>query len=187
MRVPAGKIIILNGASSSGKSTLAKALQNSLDEPFWHFSIDHLREANVLPDSRIEQGEFHWRDIRESFFEGFHACLPALAQAGNNLIVEHIIETKAWRDRLLRQLAGYDLFFVGVHCPLDELERRERERQDRPIGDAKRDFVTIHEHCQYDLEVDSTEPVEVILATVERAWKQRKSPRAFELMVQQIP
>ena len=45
-----GKIILLNGASSSGKSTLAQALQASLDEPSWHYSIDHLLAANVLPN-----------------------------------------------------------------------------------------------------------------------------------------
>ena len=30
-----GKIILINGASSSGKSTLSRALQAKLDEPFW--------------------------------------------------------------------------------------------------------------------------------------------------------
>ena len=91
-----GKIILLNGASSSGKSTLARALQGALDEPFWHFSIDHLIAANVLPMGRIEGGEFSWRDMRPQFFDGFHRCLPALAGAGNNLIVEYIVEQEAW-------------------------------------------------------------------------------------------
>jgi chloramphenicol 3-O phosphotransferase len=40
--VHTGKIIFLHGASSSGKSTIAKLLQNTIDEPFWHVSIDHL-------------------------------------------------------------------------------------------------------------------------------------------------
>ena len=44
-----GRIILLNGASSSGKSSLAQALQRQLDEPFWHWSIDHLLAARVLP------------------------------------------------------------------------------------------------------------------------------------------
>ena len=91
-----GKIILLNGASSSGKSTLAQGLQAVLNEPFWHFSIDHLLAANTLPRARIECGEFPWRDLRPQFFAGFHHCLPALATAGNNLIVEHIVENEAW-------------------------------------------------------------------------------------------
>ena len=34
------KIIYLNGPSSSGKTTLAKALQESLEEPYLHIGID---------------------------------------------------------------------------------------------------------------------------------------------------
>jgi chloramphenicol 3-O-phosphotransferase len=33
-------------------------------------------------------------------FAGFHRCLPALAAAGNDLIVDHVIEYRRWRDDL---------------------------------------------------------------------------------------
>ena len=62
------------------------------------------------------------------FFDGFHRCLPALAAAGNDLIVEHIIEFRAWREHLARLLGGLDVFLVGVHCDLAEIDRRERDR-----------------------------------------------------------
>ena len=101
-----GKIIFVNGASSSGKSTLARALQASLELPFWHYSIDHFRGTGVLPTKRIDSGDFAWQDMREAFFDGFHRCLPALAEGGSNLIVEHIIETPEWKSRLVRLLAS---------------------------------------------------------------------------------
>lgn len=178
----AGRIILLNGASSSGKSTLAAALQAALPEPFWHYSIDHLAEAKVLPRDRIRSGEFPWNELRPAFFEGFHRTLPALAEAGNNLIVEHIVETSEWMDRLLNLLNPFDVFFVGVHCPLAELERREKERGDRPIGDAEKDFAIAHTFGSYDFEVDSTEPLEVNVAAIMDAWTQRSSPSAFQKM-----
>lgn len=179
-----GKIILLNGASSSGKSTLARGLQAALDDPFWHFSIDHLFAANVLPKERIASGEFPWRDLRPQFFDGFHRCLPALADAGNNLIVEHIVETEAWMQRLLRLLGHLDVFFVGVHCPLPELERRELERGDRRIGEARADFETTHTFCTYDFEVFSTLPPAENIDAVIAAWKIRQRPGAFEKMKQ---
>jgi chloramphenicol 3-O phosphotransferase len=179
---PSGKIILVNGASSAGKSTLCGALQAQLEEPFWHFSIDHLVAARILPSERIRSGEFPWSEMRPHFFDGFHACLPALAEAGNNLIVEHIVETAEWMGRLVRILRPFDVFFVGVHCPLPELERRERERGDRPIGDARRDFEIVHTFGEYDFEVDSTNPVERNAGTVISAWKARKRPSAFERM-----
>ncbi len=177
-----GKIILLNGASSSGKSTLARGLQSTLDEPFWHFSIDHLIAANVLPKGRIEDGEFPWHDLRPHFFEGFHRCLPALAAAGNNLIVEHIVETEAWMHRLLRLLSQVDVFFVGVHCPLPELERREIERGNRRVGEARADFETTHAFGIYDFEILSTLPLEENVNALIAAWKARRRPSAFEKM-----
>jgi chloramphenicol 3-O phosphotransferase len=176
-----GKIILLNGASSSGKSTLARELQNNLDLPFWHYSIDHLIAAKVLPHTGVKSG-FSWADMRSSFFEGFHRSLPAFAEAGNNLIVEHIVETAEWMDRLLRLLRHLDVFFVGVHCPLAELERRERERGDRRIGEAKADYEITHTFCSYDLEVDSTNDLGQTIQNVISAWKARQHPSAFEKM-----
>jgi chloramphenicol 3-O phosphotransferase len=178
----AGKIILLNGASSSGKSTLARGLQAALPEPFWHFSIDHLRAAHVLPQARIDSGEFPWPTLRQRFFDGFHHCLPALAAAGNNLVVEHIVETGAWMQQLLRLLGQFDVFFVGLHCPLPELERRERERGDRRLGEARADFDNAHDYGVYDFEVDTTVAPHQNVEAVVAAWKERRHPGAFAQM-----
>jgi len=82
-----GKIILINGASSAGKSTLARSLQQKLHEPFLHWSFDHLRESHALPMARIRNGELDWALMRPAIFDGFHRSLPAFAKAGNNLIV----------------------------------------------------------------------------------------------------
>jgi len=97
----------------------------------------------VLPRERIDSAEFRWSDLRPNFFEGFHRTIPALVAARNDLIGEHIIETRQWMDRLIQLLAGHDVFFVGVHCPLDELVRREAARGDRRIGEAETDFSVL--------------------------------------------
>ena len=178
-----GKIILVNGASSSGKSALCHALQATLDEPFWHYSIDHFRDTGVLPRQRIDRGDFSWPALRPAFFDGFHRCLPALARAGNNLIVEHIVETAAWMSRLVRLLAPIDVFFVGLHCPLPELERRERERGDRRAGEARQDHAMIHTFGTYDFEIDSTRPIGENAAAVIAAWRARARPSAFERML----
>lgn len=181
-----GKIILLDGASSSGKSTLARGLQAKLDEPFWHFSIDHLNAADVLPSARIKTGEFVWHELRPQFFDGFHRCLPALAETGNNLVVEHIIETEEWMHRLLHLLGQLDVFFVRVRCPLRELERRELERGDRRIGEARADHEATRAFCIYDLEVDSTSSLDRNIEAVIAAWKRRKRPSAFERMARHV-
>lgn len=180
-----GRIILLNGASSSGKSTLAKALQLVLDEPFLHVSSDHLVAAGFLPERREEGGPFDWlHQMRPRFFAGFHRCLPALAQAGNDLIVDHVIEFASWRQDLAGLLNGLDVFLVGVHCDLDELDRRERRRGDRRIGEGRTHVAIdgIHTFGPYDLEVDTTAGVTSALASsVVRAWRQRTPPAALQV------
>ena len=182
LRQDDGKIILINGASSAGKSTLARALQAKLQEPFWHYSIDHLRAADVLPLERIRKNEFDWPSMRPAFFEGFQRSLVSFAGAGNNLIVEHIVETEAWMNRLVDLLAPFDVFFIGVHCPLPELERREAGRSDKQRAEARADYAVVHNHCQYDLELTSTEPVERLVDLALSAWTNRKTPSAFEQM-----
>jgi chloramphenicol 3-O phosphotransferase len=177
-----GKIILINGASSAGKSTLARALQQKLSEPFLHLSFDHLRESDALPMARIRSGELDWALMRPAVFDGFHRCLPAFAKAGNNLIVDHIIEQERWMSDLIQLLAPFDVFFVGVHCALPELERRERHRGDRRLGEARTDFHAVHRFTAYDLDLDSTQPTEGNVARLIAAWQSRGRPTAFEQM-----
>ena len=177
-----GKIILINGASSAGKSTLARSLQQKLHEPFLHLSFDQLRESNALPMARIRNGELNWALMRPAVFDGFHRCLPAFAKAGNNLIVDHIIEQEQWMADLVQLLAPFDVFFVGVHCPLPELERRERHRGDRRVGDARADFHAVHRFTEYDLDIDATQPIEGNVARLITAWQSRSRPTAFERM-----
>jgi chloramphenicol 3-O phosphotransferase len=173
------KIIFLHGASSSGKSTIARAIQERIDEPFWHISIDHLRDSGVLPSTRFKSGEFQWRDSRSRFFGGFHLSLAAYASAGNNLILEHILDTDGWLDELVALLKPFDVFFVGVHCSLPELQRREAARGDRPAGSAEMDFNTIHHDMRYDFEIQSEDGVEANVDRILAAWKARQSLSAF--------
>lgn len=180
-----GKIILINGVSSSGKSTLARQLQQTLPSPFWHFSFDHLRDSNALPMARVRSGEIDWSAMRPAVFDGFHRCLPVLAEAGNNLIVDHIIENETWMSDLVKLLAGLDVFFVGVHCPLPELERREHERGNRRVGEARTDYQVVHGFAEYDLEIDSTQPCQTNVNTLVDAWESRQPPSVFERMAAQ--
>ena len=175
----AGKIIFLHGASSSGKSTLANAIQARIEEPFWHISIDHLRDSGVLPMARFKSGEFDWKAARKPFFDGFHQSLAAYAAAGNNLIIEHILDTEGWQDDLVRLFRPFDVFFVGVHCPLPLLIEREAARGDRPAGSAERDFHSIHVGRSYDFEVSSAGDPAKNVESVIAAWRVRTGPSVF--------
>lgn len=169
-----GRIIFLNGTSSAGKSTLAKALREILPEPFCYYASDQLADAGFRV---LRRGMHHgMRGERARFFDGFHRSIAAFAEAGNDLIVEHIVEEKSWADDIRRQTAHLDIFWVGVHAPIEDLERRERERGDRTIGEARFHLKT-HDYCTYDLEVDTRDPTNQVAAHIVDAWLKRQSLR----------
>jgi len=63
--------------------------------------------------------------MRPRIFDAFHRCIPAIASAENNVIVEHVFAFSHWVRDLAALLENFDVFLIGVHCPLEELERRE--------------------------------------------------------------
>src|SRR5689334_21381580 len=183
---PTGKIIIINGPSSSGKTTLALAAQKQFDIPFLRFSFDLFLDNKSLPLDQIRNGAFSWDSMRPSVFHGLHQCVAALANAGNNLIFDHIIESQYWLEDLLHAISDLDVFFVGLHCSLPELERREAERGNRRSGEARTDFETVHNITSYDLELNSENPLEDNVKLLIETWKKRKPPSALDKMIQEM-
>ena len=169
-----GRIVLLNGTSSSGKTTLVKALQAILPEPWLEIGIDRFVFAlpkryldqplwsevfrYVRPDGapdgpfRIETGQLGRRLVA-----GMHRTVAALAGAGLDVIVDHVLLEDAWLEECRRLWAGFDVLVVGVRCPLDVILERERTRRDRTIGQAEAQFAVVHRDRTYDVEVNTFE------------------------------
>nr|WP_280940041.1 hypothetical protein [Agrobacterium bohemicum] len=68
-------------------------------------------------------------------------------------------------------MAGHDVFFAAVHCPLEILVAREAARGDRPMGSAKKDFETIHVGKRYDIELQSEDGADANVERLLTAWR----------------
>lgn len=184
-------VILLNGTSSAGKSSIAQALQDILQEPWLHVALDTF--LGMLPERFHDDPEaFFWRTtvdadgveqieiesgpIGRRFLGGMRRAVAAMAEAGNNLIVDDVI-----LDHGLIEyeglLAGVTFFKVGVTAPLSVLEERELSRGDRSIGLARWQFPRVHVGARYDLEVDTSlsDPVACALTIATRFRLQRKT------------
>ena len=167
--VEKARIIILNGVGSAGKSAIAKALQGLTGNRFLHVEMDGFLE--MMPEAGWghpdwfaletleEEGrpsiEIRTGPLGQCLMRGMRGAIAALAAAGNDMIVDEVMEAPVKRD-YERQLAGFDIAFIGVFAPLDVLEARERARGDRLIGLARRQFARIHKDMRYDFEVDTS-------------------------------
>ncbi|OHD57577.1 MAG: hypothetical protein A2014_02900 [Spirochaetes bacterium GWF1_49_6] len=152
------KIILLNGASSSGKTTVAMELRKKLEVPYFYCSSDLLVDSGMLPNAdRVNNDtEWSWNILRPKFFDGFHRSIAAFAASGVYLLVEHIVEYASWFDELVTLLHPYSVLYIGVICPVEEIERREHERGDRQIGEGKSHIEDgIHTWSRYDIEVNT--------------------------------
>jgi chloramphenicol 3-O phosphotransferase len=168
-----GRILLLNGVSSSGKTTIAKALQARLPEIWLEMGID--RFAYALPGRVL--GEVTWpllfeyvpkpegpdgaftietTPLGQRFVTGIHETARGLAELGLNVIVDHVLLEGSWLDECRRLWAPYRPLYVGLVCPLEVILERERNRGDRTLGQAEAQFERVHAWGPYDLEVDTS-------------------------------
>jgi chloramphenicol 3-O phosphotransferase len=171
-----GKVIFLNGTSSSGKSTTAKLLQQRLDAAFLHVQMDDF--FNMVPVQYKDDIEVCGRML-----VGFHHSISALVKTNNNVIVDHVLFHDAWLKECAELLRDNYVLFVGVHCPLPELERREKGRADRGEGWAREQYEVIHADKVYDVEIDTfaLTPEECVTQII--AFYTSQQPSAFKQLL----
>ena len=156
-----GTILILNGTSSSGKTTLLRLLQDALDPPFLEFGIDKI--IWMLP-KRYSSPPL-WDEVLgradqagvfgQQLIHGLHRAIRTLSENGLNVLADHVLVEPTWALDLAEQLADLPAYLIGIQCPLEELEQREKNRKDRTLGQARAQFNLVHAHEIYDLTVDS--------------------------------
>src|SRR4051812_18538858 len=106
-----GNIILINGTSSAGKSTLAKALQEVLDEPYLHSGLDHFlhsmppstfRYADNPADTAADGWLLYFREAQMvdlprigpqglRIIRGIYEAIAAYSRIGNHVIADDAI------------------------------------------------------------------------------------------------
>ena len=158
-------IVVLNGASSSGKTLTAQALVKLLnanciltglddildrDKPFdveGHGTLACIRRA-------LKIMLFQLTDGRLKLFKKLHQEVVSLYQSGHSVIVEtSLMDKRALRDAAMC-FSRFNALFVGMKPPLEVSEQWEAKRNDRHIGQARKHYDLIHSIAIYDLILD---------------------------------
>jgi chloramphenicol 3-O phosphotransferase len=200
-----GQIILLNGSSSAGKTTLAHTLQQLLSEPWHHIALDQFRDGmpgryrglnsppgtpgarglNVVPVDRGSERvtEVRFGDLGRQVLRGMRRAIAAFAREGNNVIIDDLMFEPEFLNDYLDALAGLDVLFVGVRCSLDVVNAREAKRPGRFPGTATSHFHCVHRHCVYDFEVDTSETSPRVCAQqIVEHMNVAQRPTAFETL-----
>lgn len=159
------QVIILNGGSSSGKSTIATSLQATLPSPWLWFSVDTLVDAmpktfltseaglEIGADGSVRPGP-EFRRLESAWMQG----IAAMARAGAHIIIDDVFVSGVdARDRWRAALADVPVLWVGVRCDPAVAAEREQARGDRVVGMAAQQAQMAHRGIEYDMEVDTSD------------------------------
>lgn len=175
-RSSTGRVVILNGVSRSGKSTLAEVIQRSVPGVWMHFGMDS-HKASTPPNRQPGVG---LRPGRAQVPPEIEACVPVLyaalhgtialhARTGLDVVVDanyHDSYTRRYGllEDCARQLAGLETLFVGIRCPIEVIWERRARTWGQIRDQVPQDVVAAvelaekmtHAHRGYDLEVDTS-------------------------------
>lgn len=156
--------IILNGGSSSGKTTIATCLQDILPSPWLRLSVDTLIDAMpqrlLTSEAGIEFGSDgsvrpgrEFRRLEAAWMQG----IATMIRAGARIIIDDVFVSGVdARNRWQAALADVSVLWVGVRCDPAVAAERERGRADRITGMATLQAQMVHAGIAYDIEVDTT-------------------------------
>ena len=168
-------ILILNGASSSGKTTLVRALQQSWPTVLLHLGTDFALQ--MLPQRYVgtaesaaagfrfcqtedQQGalmEVRVGPLGHRLEQGLARCAEVLDADGHDVALDLVVLDEVSMKAYARALHARRAYFIGLNCDLAALEARELARADRFQNLARSQYRRVHAFREYyDLELDST-------------------------------
>ncbi|MFN4209633.1 MAG: chloramphenicol phosphotransferase CPT family protein [Devosia sp.] len=166
-----GRIVILNGAPRAGKSSIARAVQDSLPGHWINLGVDAqnamLPEA-LLPGIGLRPGGE--RPDLEPFVPGLYFALydaiAAHALQGFDVVADlghhdHYSRPLSILPACARRMTGLAVLFVGIRCPIETImARRNADPEGYVAGPGVPDPVrrwqeAVHVPGLYDLDLDT--------------------------------
>ena len=148
------QIILLNGPSSAGKSSLSIVLQKLIKEQsnkkFDVVSIDDFMKLILNTDEKIYED-----DVFEISGLMCEKVLESL-NTFDGVIIDHVITSERIFNELNGMLKKHRIYTVHVTCPLDVLLQREKARGNRCSGTAESSYTYLYPKDGYDLTIDSS-------------------------------
>ena len=175
-----GQIIILNGAPRSGKSSIAKVIQETFDGVWMNLGVDayilEITPAKFRPGIGLRPGGEGpgLEPLIPVWYAALYDSIAAHSRLRLNVVTDaghHDSYTQPLKilPDCARRLKNLPVLFVGVRCSIEEIMRRRNAGQarratryetstaDEPVPVTVLRFQqVVHIPGIYDLEVDTT-------------------------------
>ena len=151
-----GRIIFLNGVTSSGKTSIVDALQER-EEPFFYVVANDLFEQ-MVGDRFLR--EDYWKYLSEVILMMYHTA-KLYSDMGKHVLIDGILverEQIAPHYRQLREiLKDNPLSIVEVACPLEICRQRNLARGDRYETQSEEQAALMAQNIHYTMRVDTSQ------------------------------
>lgn len=150
-----GRIIFLNGVTSSGKTSIVDALQEREDIFFYVVANDLFEQ--MVGDRYLR--EDYWKYLSDVIIMMYHTA-KLYSDMGKNVLIDGILvereEIKPHYEQLLEILKENPLDIVEVYCPLDICRERNCMREDRYETQSEEQLALMATNITYRVKVDTS-------------------------------
>ncbi len=150
-----GKIIFLNGVTSSGKTSIVEEMQDYSD-PFFYVVANDLFE-NTIGDKHLQTD--YWKYLSEAIIIMYHAA-KLFSDSGKRVLIDGILverpELTPHYEQVKNIFDGYPLDIVELYCPLDICRQRNIERGDRREDQSDEQNKIMASNIRYSYSVDTS-------------------------------
>ena len=167
-----GRIIFLNGVTSSGKTSIVEALQNRDDCYFYVVANDLFQE---MVGERFLR-ENYWEHLSWVIILMYHTA-KLYSDMGHDVLIDGILverlELAPHYQQLMDILKDNPLFIVEVACPLEVCRKRNIARGDRYENQSAEQAELMARDIRYAMTVhtDKNTPEECAEAIVRELMK----------------
>lgn len=150
-----GRIIFLNGVTSSGKTSIVEAMQQQKDIFFYVVANDLFEQ--MIGDNYLRDN--YWGYLSEVIIMMYHTA-KLFSDMGKNVLIDGILverdEIKPHYHQLLEILKDNPLDIIEVYCPLDICRQRNIIRGDRYETQSQEQYDLMAKNIKYSAKVDTS-------------------------------
>ena len=149
-----GRIIYLNGVTSSGKTSIVEALQARRDVFFYVVANDLFQE--MIGEDYLQ--EDYWKYLGEVILLMYHTA-KLFSDMGKNVLIDSILVEREGiaphYERMKEILRDNPLDIVEVRCPLEICRQRCIDRGDRYETQPEEQAALMAKDIRYSFRVDT--------------------------------